>query len=127
VDRPGHEPPVTKDEIRRSAWQRAPGEREPAPEPGEVVLLRAADWEPAVSAVVLGVQDMATPGDFWDGPGGEPDICVWDEDGALRPDPWPWVTLQPEDGPQRHAREARVRGAAGWLRPGSARDTTGRR
>jgi hypothetical protein len=126
--RPDSEPPRTPDEVRRWAHQRREGEREPLPHVGERVLFRPGDWEPAVPAVVVAVQDLTPPqaSDAY-GPGG--DANVWlphPETGQLvvRPDPWPRVTLRTDDGREFLCREARVRGAPGWLRPGSRFDTT---
>jgi hypothetical protein len=123
--RPTGEPPVTVEEIRRSCWHRGPAEREPAPRVGERLLLRRRDWATPEPATVAAVQDMDMPGDGWGGP--DPDPHVWDGAGKLLPDPWPWITLTPDTGPATPVtcKEARVRGGAGWLRPGSRWDTTG--
>lgn len=120
MDKPDHEPVVTGAESKRWAWHRQPDEREDPPQPGDVVLFRTEEWASPVPAVVTEVQNMIRHND---GHGGShPDPHVWDENGLLRPDPWPWVTLRlGDDGTGREVRskEARVRGSAGWLRPGS--------
>ena len=138
--------PHTPEEIRRWAWQRRPGEREPVPEPGERVLLRETDFGEAVPAVVTAVQDLSSPHDHWTRHGGLearrgpgiPDPNVWRWDGQrqayiLRDDPWAWVqaaAVRGEDaagrpvlGSPRWCREARVRGSTGWLREGSRAHT----
>lgn len=130
TDRPAHEAPVTAAEIRRWCWHREAHEREPAPVIGERVLFRYYDWQPPVPATVTGVQDMTgVPNDGWGGT--DPDPHVWDVlpgttvlAGGLRPDPWPWVEMATGDGTAVKCKEARVRGGAGWLRPGSRWDTS---
>lgn len=134
--------PHTPQEIRRWAHERLPREREPAPERGERLLLREADFGEAVPAVAVAVQDLTTPGDHWHqhgdlvrtrGPGvPDPTVWVYDETAGryrLHRDPWPWVRVRKilgtaADGTEildapRWCREARVRGSAGWMRPGS--------
>src|SRR5258707_972417 len=127
MDRPAHEPPVTGEEIRRWAWQRSPAEREPLPQVGEHVLFRESHWDVPVPAVITAGADMPRPNDGH-GTAGPGDSNVWDENGNLHPDPWPWVTLRlgvDGAGPERKSKESRVRGAPGWLRPGSRWDTQG--
>jgi len=112
-----------------------PNERQPVPVPGERVFYRAEQFGEKVIAVVAEVQDMETPGDHWGPPAGtgNPDPNVWeyDEDSRawrLKDDPWPWVsvrvvTIVPGQGEvlgePRWCKEARVRGAPGWLRGNS--------
>lgn len=111
----------TDAEVKRWAWERRPGEREPVPHVGEHVLFRPEDWAEPVPAVVTAVQDMRRHNDGHGG--GDPDPHVWDEYGLPRPDPWPWVTMRigddPHSGREVKSKEARARGSAGWLRPGS--------
>ena len=138
--------PHTPQEIARWAHGRRPREREAPPQPGEHLLFREADFGEAVPAVVHDVQDMTSPHDHWNRNGGMeaargpgmPDANVWRWDEGLQQhvlhdDPWPWVQVQVitgenEDGSPvlaapRWCREARVRGSAGWMRPGSRAHT----
>jgi hypothetical protein len=140
--------PYTRAEIDRWTEQRRPHEREEIPAIGERLLLREVNFGEEKPAIVVAVQDMSSPHDHWNRHGGLehlrgagiPDVNVWrwDEtrgEHVLHPDPWPWVQVQVitgEDGDgnpvlaaPRWCREARVRGSAGWLRPGS-RAHTGR-
>lgn len=135
----------TPAEIRRWAHERRPAEREAPPQPGERLLLRQAEFAEPVTAVVLEVQDMATPASHWrqhgdrvaaEGPG-QPDPTVWVPDGPrrwrLHDDPWPWARVQVVIGQRadgsdilgdkRWCKEARVRGSGGWLREGSRAHT----
>jgi hypothetical protein len=123
MKRPRHEPPRTPEEVERWAWEREPEEREDHPRPGEHVLVRTEEWAEPVPAVVIEVQDIVRPND---GHGSHyaPDPNVWHPvTGDLHPDPWPWVTVRlghdPGSGREMKVKEARVRGSAGWLRPGS--------
>jgi hypothetical protein len=132
--------PHTPQEVRRWAHERQPHEREAVPDIGERVLLREADFADPVPAIVAAVQDLTTPGDHWRQHGqqvdqlgpGVPDPSVWAHDDAsgwrLAADPWPYVQVQvithegggpPDLAPPRWCKEARVRGSAGWMRPGS--------
>lgn len=95
----------------------------PIPRPGEVVWFRAQPFGDLVEAVVEAVQDPHVH------PAGEPDPNLWYRDtetGApvcLLDDPWPTLTLDTlwtdESGTASRVRlttrEARVRGAVGWL------------
>lgn len=121
------EPPRTAQEVNRWAHQRRPHEREDIPQPGERLLFRERDFGTPVPAVVDAVQDMTAPNDHW-GSTAQPDPNVWEADGSLKEDPWPWVAVRlvttAEDGTEtlgapRWCKEARVRGAPGWLREGS--------
>jgi hypothetical protein len=122
-------PPRTAQEIDRWAHGRLPHEREALPQPGERLLFRETDFGEAVPAVVDAVQDMTVPGSHWGAAGtGQPDPNVWEPDGRLKDDPWPWVAvrlvLAAADGTEmlaapRWCKESRVRGSPGWLRAGT--------
>jgi len=98
---------------------------------GEYVLFRPRDWQAPVPAVVAEVQDITRVNDGHGAYGRQhdkedgrvdPHVWRWDENQqswVLRDDPWPWVIVELEDGRQLKSKEARVRGSAGWLRPGS--------
>jgi hypothetical protein len=128
----------TPQEVERWAHRRQPHEREAVPEPGERLLFRQLDFGEAVPAVVDQVQDMTDPAAHWgphDGLGqADPNVWGFDEQGRIRlkADPWPWVAVRiirpGDDGGEYLAvpqwcKEARVRGSAGWLRPGSRAHT----
>ena len=130
--------PRTPEEIERWAHQRLPHERETVPVPGERLLFRQHDFGETVLAEVVAVQDMSSPNDHW-GSTAQPDPNVWEADGSLKQDPWPWVRVLPvrlgADGNEiphdersailaaRWCKESRVRGSAGWLREGSRSHT----
>ena len=93
------EPPRT-DEERRAFHKRPPGKRSSYPQPGQRIRFVRDDWADPEPAVVLAVQ---SPDDS--------DVNL-----LVNPDdPAPWVILQTSDGFVTRCREARVRGAAGWL------------
>jgi len=115
--------PYARSEI---AWIRCrpAADRTPLPESGDVVLFRLQEWEEPLEAIVERVQ----PFDDVD----DPHLCAVesDEHGEIvlvegRPvfsqleDPWPlvWVKVDLGNGAteRHHSREARLRGAAGWL------------
>jgi hypothetical protein len=131
MDWPADQPPWTQDETR-TARVRPEVRRTALPFAGERVLYRAAAWGPEVPAVITAVQDMEVPGDA-NGGGDIADLHVWEHPdpqvpaaswahprvrGELRltADPWPRVTLDLGGGRSAACREARVRGAPGWLR-----------
>lgn len=116
--------PVSQEEILLGVWGR--DQATPLPEPGDVVLYRAQSWGDVVEAQVVAIQD------YHEHPNGEPDANIWyrhAETGEamwLHDDPWPALTLDTvwhnEHGDawrmRLTAREARVRGAVGWLPAG---------
>lgn len=106
------EPPRSDHEIRTGMWGRSPGMRSGWPRVGQRLHFVRNEWGDPEMATVLEVQDPA-----------DNDLNLrmpWhDERGRLRwdvaGDPAPWVLLQTDDGFVTRCREARVRGAAGWL------------
>lgn len=127
---PPHEPPWTRDEVRASR-NRPPHLRPRIPQPGEQVLFRERNWDDPVPATVISVQDMAVPADA-NGGDGIPDVNVWRHPDPEMPaaswahprvrrelvltgDPHPRLRLRLQDGREMICREARVRGAPGWL------------
>lgn len=106
--------PRSDDEIRRGMWGRPPGQRSGWPRAGQWLRFVRDEWADPEPALVLDVQD---PGDD------DPNLRMPWHDEQGRPqwnipgDPAPWVLLQCQDGFVTRCREARVRGAAGWLVP----------
>lgn len=101
-------------EILRSMWGRPPAQRTPWPTVGQAVHFVREEWGDPEPAVVLEVQD---PGDD------DPNLRMPLHDASGVPqngtpgDPAPWCVIQTDDGFVTRCREARVRGAAGWLVP----------
>lgn len=106
------EPRPSDVEIRRSMWGRPAAQRTAWPTVGQSVQFVREEWGSPEPAVVLEVQN---PGDA------DPNLSMPFHDASGIPqhgtpgDPAPWITLQCNDGFVTRCREARVRGAAGWL------------
>lgn len=103
--------PRTRAEVMDGMWGRPKGRQTPWPTVGQAVRFVRHEWGDPEAATVLEVQD---PGDDDANlrmplhKGGE---ALYGQPG----EPAPWVTLQTADGFVTRCREARVRGAAGWL------------
>lgn len=110
----------TQEEIRW-AHNRPHAARPPMCKPGDRVLYRSNEWFDEVPAIVIEVEDQDRE-----------NLNLFNEDGTLRPDPWPFVVLKvdPDQIPahwdkRRRAlarvlirtQEARLEGSAGWLHP----------
>ncbi|MFE5369261.1 hypothetical protein [Streptomyces mirabilis] len=106
------EPTRSDHEIRTGMWGRPPGQQSGWPRTGQRLRFVRDEWGEVEMATVLEVQDPAD---------GDPNLRMPWHDAQGRPqwnvagDPAPWVLLQTDDGFVTRCREARVRGAAGWL------------
>ena len=118
------------------AWARIrpPAHRVPVPHVSQRIRYRHQYWGPVVDAVVVSVPDLDHPPTFAEiSATGELDQNVWDllrdnatgallTDGfgaprpVLLPDPWPMIVVRAQGVPGLvSTREARLRGAPGWL------------
>ena len=93
--------PRGADEITGSTWGRPDHLRTPYPHAGDRCQFVREEWGDPEPAVIVQVQD---PNDD------DPNLHF-----NRGQDPMPWVILQTDDGFVTKTREARVRGAAGWL------------
>lgn len=106
------EPERSDQEVRRGMWGRPPGLRSGWPRAGQRLRFVRDEWGEVEMATVLEVQNPADD---------DPNLRMPWHDADGRPqwhiagDPAPWVILQTDDGFVTRCREARVRGAAGWM------------
>ena len=111
------EPERTHQEIIDSVHGRPVQARTPVPVPHQRVQFRRSEWGPLEPATVIQVQDISqifgTFGLVSRGPrdAADPNMLINNAQ-----DPMPLVLLMTDGGMYTWTREARVRGACGWLR-----------